>query len=430
MLLRRIILTCLVCALAAIPFVGRAYGPNTLDGEGDVIFWSTPVIYHVDKDTVLDCNGSSVDLSGLFAEAFASWENAPESALVTDQRTLPEEVDASNFCNFVFDEAVCPNGPTEGPDDNGFNPFIIDEDGSVVELFFAEGSRFSILGFAAISDADEGTNRALKGLGVINVTCFEGCAQPGCTTTFTEDDILAFITHEGGHFFGLNHTQVNKNQSNTLFKPTMFALFSPGAGANIKALNRDDEVSVAHLYPQNSLADEHCTVIGTIVDEDEEEFQCANVVVRNVSTTANANLLDAMSYVSGMDMLGGTTEAGRGDFIIKGLKPGNTYRLEVEPISTAGQLSSPASGIKPCHGGGGNPKPPTFDAMILAEQIVCEPNPSALIVDAPGGKLLSVAAGDVIDLGEIQLANTSGNVANESNVPPPASSGGCSLIQR
>jgi hypothetical protein len=238
---------------------------------------------------------------------------------------------------------------------------------------------------------------------------------------------LAFVVHELGHFFGMNHTQVNVGQPDQTHRATMNAVFAPNSTADITTLERDDQVGIGYLYPQDPdiLAENFCTVTGTVRDENDDEFQCANVIVRNVDTTKE--LEDVISFVSGGDLPGRTTEAGRGRFTIPGLTPGNSYQLTVKPIDTTGVLSQPASGIIPCNGGR-NPRAPSFDEKVLDEIIACQP------VD--GETELTVNAAEILDVGDIVIANSSGNVAAiEEGEPagpavPSVGGSGCSLVWR
>lgn len=396
----------------------NAYGPNVLDATNDdgIVLWELPVVYDVESDLSLDDCGLSV--AGFVEDAFTAWEAAPETNLTSTKRDLGVAVDSDNVCDYLFDVSKCPAGPSNGSGSDGVSPIVFDEDGLITAQFFGTGNRFSTLGFAGIIVSDNNTNRAIKGEGVINVSCYgEGCAHPLCSRTFTESDVRAFIQHESGHLLGLNHTQVNLGTDDAEFEQTMWAVFVPGTGDNIRSLNRDDAVGIAYLYPDSSLNDSFCTVMGTVRGEDGAEFQCANIIARNTDSTGNQNLLDAISFVSGMEKKGSSAATGRGAFAIKGLAPSATYQIEVEPISKEGVLSQAASGIRPCNGGNGNPAAPTFDEQTLSATVNC-------------------AAGETLTLADITLSNASENVADEdddtgdgSNGTSSSSAAGCSLVR-
>lgn len=417
-----------------------AYGPNVIVDNG-IITWGIPVIIDVEGDDIKNCpDSSTADLGSHIPDAVSIWEGAPETGLTTTIRTImegvnPASIDDSNYCDYMWDQGSCPfGGNNSGPSEvGGYNPIVFDEDGEITDLFFGIGQKRTTLGFAGIVLRETDFLLAAKGEGVINLYCMDVCPGAGCPNpSFSTDDVLVFVVHELGHFFGMNHTQVNFDQGDGSFTSTMFAVYDPESLADITTLERDDQVGIAYLYPQSPdiLRNDFCTVTGTIRDENDDEFQCANVIARNVDTTADKNLEDAMSFVSGGDLPGGTPEEGRGRFTIMGLAPGETYQITVQPINTTAPLNQVSSGIIPCNGGNGNPMPPTFDVQTLSETVTCQASgPSLVVEDSVQG--LTVSQGEILDLddslagGGIILTNTSGNVAREL----PDSGGGCSLVR-
>ena len=151
--------------------------------------------------------------------------------------SLETAVDDTNVCDFVFDTASCPGGPLN----DGTNPLIIDEDGSIAADFFGVGNKFTTLGFAAIIAFDTDSGDAIKGEAIFNAACLNTVEQPGCSIgpfSFSDDDFISFVVHELGHFLGLDHSQVNlieatdMDPSNDDLITTMFPTFIPGNGAN------------------------------------------------------------------------------------------------------------------------------------------------------------------------------------------------------
>ncbi len=428
--------------LVAFPVTALGYGPNVITSSG-IVTWQLPVIIDVEGDQIKNCDGgATVDLSNHIANAASIWTGAPETGLTTQVRTItsggnPLSVDETNYCDVMFDQGSCQFGGNQsGPADGGFNPIVYDEDGAITDLFFGVNAKQSTLGFAGIVLRETGSLNAAKGEGVINLFCMDPCAGSSCTATFSANDVLAFVVHELGHFFGMNHTQVNFDQTNESFTSTMFAVFDPDSVADITTLERDDEVGIADLYPNggNDLDDNFCAVTGTVLDENGDEFQCANIIVRNTNTTGSKNLADAISFVSGGDREGGTAASGRGAFTVRGLAPGETYQVTVQQIDTTFPLNASSSGIVPCNGGNGNPTPPEFTSQTLSETVTCQAAGSSLVA-VGNSQQLTVSEGDTITLSDITLTDTNKNVASGSGSGgiggggSAGSSSGCSLIR-
>jgi hypothetical protein len=56
------------------------------------------------------------------------------------------------------------------------------------------------------------------------------------------DDLLSVLTHEGGHFLGLSHSQDQTS--------TMYAYYSPTIdGSNLRSLGEDDIAGICSIYP-------------------------------------------------------------------------------------------------------------------------------------------------------------------------------------
>lgn len=440
---RHFFLLITVTLLFSFPRASECFGPSVVIEEG-IVKWQLSAIVHEETDLTKECSGAGEpnrNLTSFLPGAIAIWQGAPETNLSTSLLSIGSGVDDTNFCDF-FDTSACPGGGNQsgGGMVGGFNPIVYDEDGKITDLFLGTGARFQTLGFALLTSVIAGTTDAAKGEGVINLTCLESCDTPteDCVGVFSDGAVLAFVTHELGHFYGLNHTQVIRGEADQTHRPTMNALFDPSI--DITSLERDDQVGIAELYPQSPdlLAQDFCTVTGTIRDENDDEFQCANVIVQN--TTPGQELIDAISFVSGGDLLGGTPEVGRGRFTIPGLSPGNSYQLKVKPIDISNELSDPGSGIVPCNDGidqdGNmiNPVAPSFDEQIFSEIITCQTGGSGLILNE-FPQQLAVQTGDILDVGDIVLTNTSENVANEDGGTDGGdtggdAAGGCTLMPR
>lgn len=339
----------------------EAIGPRSVTSGGLAVKWSSmPVTVHLETD--LDVRGK--DVSTLVDEALSAWVDLTESDVTITKGTLDAAVDVDNVCCYLNDPGACPSGST----DDGLNPLVIDEDGSITADFFGSGNQFTTLGFAAITSSSASTGAAVKGVAVFNASCLSGIEEGGCTSlglSFSDDDFTSFIVHELGHFLGLDHSQVNLTEatdddsSNDGLITTMFPIFVVGNGANFKTPDRDDQVGLAQLYPASSFSSDTWTITGTVFKADGATgLQCANVIARNQSSAR----VDAVSALTGDFATAGTDD---GTYTIPGLTAGATYTVEIEEIPDNSENSfTEASGYTPCRGGSsGESGPPQFDAQ-------------------------------------------------------------------
>lgn len=329
------------------------YGPRSVTSGGKVVKWSLPVKVHLECDLEV----RDKDVTALVDEGLSQWVELADSNVTFSQESLGVNVDTDNVCCFLFDSSACPSGPTN----DGKNPIIIDDDGSIIAKFFGSGNRFTTLGFAAIINFETSSGEAVKGEAVFNAACLAGVELDGCKEaglSFSESDFTSFIVHEIGHFLGLNHSQVNLDEasdddtSNDSNITTMFPFFIQGNGSNFKTPERDDAIGLAVLYPTDEFSGKYFTVSGTVLDDNgQTEFACANLVARNTASSLARS--DAISFVSGQLCPDGVFDTScDGDYQIRGLDPNQSYKITAEPIDSDFRNSS---GIPPCEGGGEQP---------------------------------------------------------------------------
>ena len=355
----------------------EAIGPRSVTSSGLPVKWlSMPI--DVDLESDLDLAGK--DLSLLVEDALNTWKDLSDSDVTFQVNDLGVAVDANDndqdgfpdYCNFISGLGPCPTSNSISA--NGTNPLVIDEDAEITKDIFGLGNEFTTLGFAAIFTSNSITGGAIQGLAVFNASCLQGYELPGCTTesgqlSFSDNDFTSFIVHELGHFLGLDHSQVNLTEAENDLNgddqliTTMYPTFIVGNGASFKVPKRDDQVGLAQLYPSSSFTAGTWKITGKVYEEGGvQEFQCANLVARNV----NNPKVDAISAISGDFSLANSED---GSFEILGLIPGESYSLVVEPLDPQALGSS---GYTPCRGVSSEPAPPQFTTVTASRNFTGE----------------------------------------------------------
>ena len=258
-----------------------AGGPMILEGPTG----TTPVTYQNPSITLHVENGPLGDLSNLEAddlvrEAFALWNEVDTSTinLTIDQVQLESvDIDISNYDSYL---------PTidysEFNADDNLNPIVYDNDGEIIDAFFGNGASDHTIGFAA-SIFTSGTSYFKEGYAVIN----------GKDLNLSETTFKLLITHEIGHFFGLDHTQVNIDNRETIFgSPSLcettshenYPVMYPFICRDINSLHSDDISALSSLYPTADINSHFGTLQGRFVDDIGLPILGANIWAENTTT--------------------------------------------------------------------------------------------------------------------------------------------------
>jgi hypothetical protein len=330
----------LVLAFAAAVSRVHAAGPLVVNGAGVALRWTvSPVPYHPDRGRLGALDNTAA--TAFIADRFAAWEAVPSAAIAfTDAGTLPVDVKASNYTSFID---AC----------DGVSPIIFDDDGSITDDLLGIGARDVILGFASPDCGDTAAGTITEAVAVLNGRFVDGISTASNPEVSVADFGAVFL-HEFGHFFNLDHSQVNLveafdgNPSNDDVIPTMFPFLVNGAEAASLAL--DDVASVSALYPAPSFATQTGSIHGRILRAGGAGFQGAYVVARAVGQPRHVAVGAASGARYIPDSPGGPPpEVLVGTYEIDGLPPG-TYTIEVEPIdrrftggSSVGPLDPPVA---------------------------------------------------------------------------------------
>jgi hypothetical protein len=255
------------------------------------------------------------------------------------------------------------------------NPIIFDANGSLVA---ALGLPPEVIGFASPCTADPATGFIVSAFAVLNGEFQDGLdSAPNFELTPNEFDEA--LTHEFGHFSGLDHAQINLDLL-TSFNgracdldslsglPLMFPIEFCQArkDAGLPVLAPDDVSWISKLYPASTQSTSYATISGAIFFSDgQSQFQGANVIARQVddpNTAEDESRRVAVSVVSGylfttnpgQSVTGdndsgdrtGSRKPGLVGFYEISVPPG-TYTVEVESVFQGFQAGSSVGPINP-----------------------------------------------------------------------------------
>jgi hypothetical protein len=249
------------------------------------------------------------------------------------------------------------------------SPVIFDADG---KLMASLGLSAGVIGFDTGCALDTTTGRILSSAIILNGTFQDGINNaPNYALTANEFDEA--ITHEIGHFLGLDHSQINLtlflqgsypcDTDNLAGLPLMFPVLFCQArkDAGLPVLSPDDLAWISSFYPNANTVNNYGTISGTIYFSDgTSPVQGANVIARLVddpSTSEDESRRIAVSAVSGYLFTGNVGQSVTADMPASGEHnvngnpngsrnpglvgsyqisvPPGTYTVEVEPVDTA-----------------------------------------------------------------------------------------------
>ncbi len=297
-----------------------AGGPLILegpDGHTPVTYLNPIITVHIESGNL---GTRTNEAAGTIVEdAFDLWNNVNTSTVMLKIEPLDVDINFDNFDEYIPN----PDGAFFNADDN-LNPIIYDSDGKIIEAFFGSQSDL-IAGFAA-SIFTAGGNYFKEGYAVIN----GNTKQP-----LSDTELKLLITHEIGHFFGLDHSQVNINNQETASGlcsttshdnyPVMYPFICRETD-----LHSDDISAVSALYPAVNLNDNFGALQGRFVNESGNPILGANIWVENIVSGETYSIVS--DYLR------------QGTGYYKLLLPEGTYTLHANSINT---LFYSGSGVGP-----------------------------------------------------------------------------------
>jgi uncharacterized protein (TIGR03437 family) len=326
------------------------------------VFMTLPVPYTTDGGNLGALNNTTANSRVL--GMFQVWQNVASSKITFNRiggvnAALVPDGDVNTVAEYNAIDASCTD-----------NPIIYDVDGS---LFSALGYPAGVIGFAGPCMLGFGGD-IQSARAALNGNFRDGDFADGFELTDNEFD--AVFIHEFGHFFGLDHSQINLNClspgcadfSNDAFGlPTMFPFLISGLEETTgvhpaRTLSTDDIAWVSFLYPEASFATSFGTITGNVLYSDSQTgVQGANVIARDVANPRR----NAVSVVSGYeftsnpgnplieafggnprDPFGSTQSFRKGVYRIPGL-PASTYQVEIETINSSFEGGSSVGPLDP-----------------------------------------------------------------------------------
>ena len=310
---RLILSITLLCVCAA----SQASGPLVLEGptgNTPAKYANPNITFNIDPGPL---GSRSNDLADqLVNNALTIWNDVSTSNIVLSQGTdMPVDITSSNFTSYIPD----PNNNAIHNDDDGLNPIVYDNDGTIIDEYFGvgmgSGPTATVVGFAS-SSIYIGATTFTEGFAVIN---------GNDSLPVNNNQLTQIIAHEIGHYFGLDHTQGDIDNSETLVggcnttPNTDYPLMYPYACRNSLTTHEDDDVSISILYPVTNLNQLYGQLSGTF------------------ETTGGAAILGANLWVE--DTTGGNVYSIVSDYLKQGtgffslMLPPGTYILHANSIN-------------------------------------------------------------------------------------------------
>jgi hypothetical protein len=301
-------------------------GPN-LGVAGVPITWdpaAMPIHYRVDPGPMAVSSSGTVVISNSAAitrvnSMFNTWASVPTAALsfandgpllASGAYTGGPVASGNSLANFNALAQSCNNGEQ--------SPVIFDPNGN---LFSQLGIDSSVIGFASPCDVDPSSGHIVTAGLAMNGE-FQDGVDSGNNYELTAAEFNQAITHEIGHFLGLDHSQINVevldqqplncNLDDAAGLPIMFPVLFCEARTTLglPPLAPDDMAWISELYPVTTAtsgktltSSAYGTIQGTVYFSDgATEAQGVNVIAREVdnpATPENESLRVAFSNVSG-----------------------------------------------------------------------------------------------------------------------------------
>jgi len=323
-------------ALAGGPMLGT--GPASLT-PGMPYVWDVaamPIQYTVDGGPMSKTSTGTIVVDNATGLArvkamFQVWQSVSTTAISYSYAGhitaagLSADGDVDTVSEYNAVQTTCKNGTQ--------SPVVFDANGAILKGL---GLDPLIIGFAGLCKLDSQAGHILSAHVLLNGKMQDGVNDPSSSNyELTSDEFDEAITHELGHFSGLDHSQINVeifnqfvgscNLDDLAGLPLMFPLAycQSKKSAGLPILAPDDQAWISKLYPNAGYPAAYGTISGLIYFSDGiTQVQGLNVIARlldDPNTAQDESKRTAVSVVSGYLFTGNPGQP------ITGNNPGSSF---------------------------------------------------------------------------------------------------------
>ena len=407
--------TLALLAAAALASPARGGGPLVVLNHQPVVYVNggTSLVLNLDQGPL--GARSNAQAAALVQNAIALWNGVNTSTMRLSIGTqLSTDYTAANYAGILNNSS------------DSVNPVLFDSDGAIIDDIFGAGAKNNILGFAGSDYFTAGPNAGHFSEGVAVLNGFLNVSDATMTIV---------LAHELGHFFGLDHAQLDDTQG---LASNNFVLMYPIAFRTLLSLHEDDAAAVTALYPSASAVTAYGHLTGTFTTAGSTAILGANIWAKeNVSGMVYSTVSDYLQNFTGAFDL--SLPPGTYTLHAESIQPGFTGGSSVGPYAETGSDVSflPPHPIAPIALGGGAGQPIVIVAGCLATATFrldgtgsvggnCVPaampgtgtvtaNPYGTM-SVLGGTLVGNTISNLQPAATIQLGNTPGSVGSFAQI--------------
>jgi len=245
---------------AAAALAANAGGPLSLCSAGLPVKYPGAGSVTMNYDLGTLGSRTNAQAAAIVNAALATWTNVGTATIaMTRGANLPVDVTTANYLTYLGNSSF----------GDGLNPVVYDTDGSLTDLMLGPGASNNVLGFAG-SAYNLSPCQYVEGRAVINGKI-----------AVSDATMTTVLTHELGHFIGLDHTQLDGAQG---LPTSNYPLMYPIAYRTNAGLHDDDIAAISALYPDITVNATYGTLTGTFVTSGGTPILGANIWAQNTTT--------------------------------------------------------------------------------------------------------------------------------------------------